>query len=198
MAISKFDIKAQLIKERSKYLQKAERIYNRLSNRDNSSSIVGAKSILHSARLRNERIRRLFYDRQTQSRLLILVQRLINKIIDYAQEYGPYQNITGKLRGTLTYRIYELKNGGISADIYAPATEYRKSGPRSYAAYVEFHDNYWVLSGALYEYKDKISKIFKQEIKSIMIEIYNFAQPEKELGGKIKYNIKSIPNSVFK
>ena len=89
--------------------------------------------------------------------LLLVMESILVDMVSFAKEQGPWADRTTNLRQSITYKKPEiLDDGSIRGVVFAGM---------EYAIYVEFRQGYWVLSGAVDEYRGKLGSLIRDRMR---------------------------------
>lgn len=91
-----------------------------------------------------------------QQRLANAMESVLMDIVNFVKANGPWHDRTGNLRNSISHSAPELlPGGGVRGVVYAGM---------EYAIYVEYCDGYWVLSGAMEEFRPRILNLIKERM----------------------------------
>lgn len=92
-----------------------------------------------------------------ETEIMNALNSVLSELVTFIKKNGPWNDITGNLRNSVDY-VPAKKEG---EKIFG----YIRAG-MEYAVYVEFKNGYWVISGALTEYKDKIISMLSERVRA--------------------------------
>jgi len=92
--------------------------------------------------------------------LLMAMESVLVDMVAFAKENGPWKDITSNLRQSISYKKPEILSDGTIRGIVFAGMEY--------AIYVEYRQGYWVLSGAVDEYRAKLGDLLRDRMKAFV------------------------------
>ena len=101
------------------------------------------------------------YGKVFLNRILRATDEVSAEVVAYAKENHPYNNRTGKLEASVhATKARMLKSGIIKSRVIAG------TGGAYYARYVEAMVDYWVIDGAMLEYRVKGLEMIRNKMNS--------------------------------
>lgn len=96
---------------------------------------------------------------EKKRKVMMAMDSIAIDIVNFVKEQGPWTDRTSNLRNSVQYKpTEELGDGTLRTVIYAGV---------EYAVYVEYRQGYWVLGGAMEEFRPIFTELIKQRVSAI-------------------------------